>query len=123
MSRIRSSNNKTTELRLIALFKDLSFKGWRRNYGAFGKPDFVFLPERVAIFVDGCFWPGCPKCYRPQKTNAEFWTAKINRNKTRDRLVTRELRSKGWRVFRMWECQLKNPTRKLSHLRWLLNQD
>ncbi len=61
MSRIRGSGNKETELALISLFKRRRITGWRRNQKVFGKPDFVFRSVRVAVFVDGCFWHGCPK--------------------------------------------------------------
>ena len=108
MARIRGSGNKDTELRMIALFREHGITGWRRNARLFGKPDFVFRRERVAVFVDGCFWHGCP---RPKhaplpKNRAEWWAAKLSRNKTRDRCVTRTLRAKGWTVLRVWECDL-----------------
>ena len=61
MSRIRSHGNASTELRLIAVFKELGISGWRRNYPLFGKPDFVFQSEKVAVFVDGVFWHGHPR--------------------------------------------------------------
>jgi len=82
--------------------------GWRRKARVFGKPDFVFRSERVAVFVDGCFWhrhPGCRFAATP-KSRPEFWLPKFERNVARDRLVTRTLRSAGWRVVRVWECAL-----------------
>jgi DNA mismatch endonuclease (patch repair protein) len=108
MSLIRGSGNKDTELRMIALFREHGITGWRRNARVFGKPDFVFRRERVAVFVDGCFWHGCP---RPKhaplpKNRAEWWAAKLARNKARDRVVTRALRQHGWTVLRVWECDL-----------------
>jgi DNA mismatch endonuclease (patch repair protein) len=74
----------------------------------FGKPDFVFRRERVAIFVDGCFWHGCPKPKHAPlpKNRAEWWAAKLSRNKARDWLVTRTLRKQDWKVIRVWECDL-----------------
>lgn len=108
MSRIRASGNRDTELRLITLFRSSRITGWRRNKKIFGKPDFVFPGTRVAVFVDGCFWhrhPGCKFCYTP-KSRSEFWLPKFERNIARDRLVTRTLRKAGWRVVRIWECQL-----------------
>ena len=79
----------------------------------FGKPDFVFRRERVAMFVDGCFWHGCPKPKHASlpTNNAEWWAAKLNRNRERDRLVSRVLRKAGWRVVRVWECDLSAKTR------------
>jgi DNA mismatch endonuclease (patch repair protein) len=73
--------------------------------------DFIFRPERVAVFVDGCFWhrhPGCKYAYTP-KSRLDFWLPKFERNVTRDREVTRALRRAGWRVVRVWECDLANP--------------
>ena len=108
MSAIRGSGNCATELRIIELFRAARIKGWRRNQKLFGKPDFVFPRARVAVFVDGCFWhrhAGCKFSYTP-KSRTEFWLPKFHRNIVRDRLVTRTLRKAGWRVIRVWECQL-----------------
>jgi len=115
MSLIRSKGNKATELRLIEVFKNHELTGWRRNQKLPGKPDFVFRKERLCVFVDGCFWHGCPKCYRPPQSNRKFWSEKIARNRARDGKVVRELRSKGWHVFRLWEHDLsrKNENRLL----------
>ena len=103
MSRIRGHGNKDTELALIKLLRRHGITGWRRSQNVFGKPDFIFRWNRVAIFVDGCFWHGCPRCYRRPKSNRKFWDAKITRNRDRDREVSRELRRLGWHVVRIWE--------------------
>jgi DNA mismatch endonuclease (patch repair protein) len=74
MSRIRSRANRDTELRMIALFRERGITGWRRNGRVFGKPDFVFPSDRIAVFVDGCFWHrhrGCKFAYTP-KSRLEF---------------------------------------------------
>jgi DNA mismatch endonuclease (patch repair protein) len=107
MSRIRGRGNKDTELALIKLLRRHGVTGWRRNQKVFGKPDFLFRRNRLALFVDGCFWHGCPKCYRRPRSNKKFWDEKIARNKARDRKVNRELRKLGWRVVRIWEHGLK----------------
>src|ERR1700732_5106789 len=89
MSRIRASGNRDTERRMIALFRTARITGWRRNAKLFGKPDFVFPRQRVAIFVDGCFWhrhSGCKFSYTP-KSRLEFWLSKFKKNIQRDRLV------------------------------------
>ncbi len=106
MSLIRSHGNKATELRLIAIFREFGITGWRRNQPLLGKPDFTFRSERVVVFVDGCFWHGCPKCYKRPGTNQKFWDAKIFNNRKRDRLVSRELRRDNWTVVRIWQHQL-----------------
>lgn len=111
MSLIRSSGNKATELRLIAIFREFGVTGWRRKQKIPGKPDFAFRSEKVLIFVDGCFWHGCPKCYRRPGSHREYWDAKIAGNRKRDRSVSRELRNRGWHVVRVWQHQLANPAR------------
>ena len=112
MSRIRGKGNKTTELRLISIFRDLEIHGWRRNMRLEGRPDFVFPAIRVAIFVDGCYWHGCPQHYKQPSSNVSFWTTKIAKNKARDRRVGRMLKAKGWSVVRIWEHSLKQSNRK-----------
>ena len=116
MSRIRSSGNKDTELRLVAVFREFQVKGWRRRQKLPGNPDFVFWGAKVAVFVDGCFWHGCPRCYRAPTSNEHYWIAKHARNRIRDRKVTNQLRSLGWRVVRIWEHQLREPRGALSRI-------
>ena len=106
MSRIRSRGNRGTELRLIAIFRLYGITGWRRNQPVFGHPDFVFPRERIAVFVDGCFWHGCPRHYSAPANHAGFWRKKYETNRRRDRLVTRTLKMLGWRVVRIWEHSL-----------------
>jgi DNA mismatch endonuclease, patch repair protein len=108
MSRIRGSGNRDTEMRMVSLLKKHNISGWRRGQKLFGKPDFVFSRERVAVFVDGCFWhrhPGCRFAYTP-KSRLEFWLPKFARNVARDKLVVRTLRKAGWKIVRVWECDL-----------------
>lgn len=156
MSRIRSSGNKATELRLIQIFRANGITGWRRGCalrigsGVHGlasgsgtqnpknrepksktlsssqspdprpqtllhvrstgrvKPDFVFPKLRVALFVDGCFWHGCPRHATWPKTRAAFWKNKIETNRARDRRVNSALRKRGWVVVRVWQHELKH---------------
>jgi len=72
-----------------------------------GSPDFVFDEARLAVFVHGCWWHGCPEHYRPPKTHAAFWRRKLERNRERDWLNTDELESMGWRVLEIWEHEVK----------------
>ena len=119
MARIRGLGNASTELRLIAVFRLHGITGWRRGFPLIGKPDFVFPRLKLAVFVDGCFWHGCPLHATQPKQNAEFWQAKIAKNRLRDQLVTRTLRRAGWRVVRFWEHELtrKYEARLLARLR------
>jgi DNA mismatch endonuclease (patch repair protein) len=106
MSRIRGRGNKDTELALIKLFRQHRITGWCRNQKVFGKPDFVFRRNRLAIFADGCFWHGCLKHCKIPAGNRAFWNRKFAANKARDRRVNRVLRKNGWRVLRIWEHDL-----------------
>lgn len=108
MRQVKSSKNVSTELKLISIFQKYSIKGWRRNYKIKGKPDFVFHKEKIAVFVDGCFWHGHDCRNTKPKDNACYWENKILRNKQRDIEVTLYLTKIGWRVIRIWECDLKN---------------
>jgi DNA mismatch endonuclease (patch repair protein) len=86
------------------------------------KPNFVFPKLKLAVFVDGCFWHGCPIHATWPKQNGAFWRAKILGNKTRDRRVDRTLRKAGWRVLRVWEHELvrRNEARLLRRLAGVL---
>jgi DNA mismatch endonuclease (patch repair protein) len=108
MREVKSRYNKSTEIKLVQYFQKNRITGWRRNFNLIGKPDFVFPKMRIVIFADGCFWHGhnC-RNLRPQN-NKDYWTQKINRNKERDREVTKQLTNKNWSVIRIWECELKD---------------
>lgn len=67
------------------------------------RADVVFTWARVAVFIDGCYWHGCPEHYRPARTNEGFWSAKIEGNRERDRRFDAMLRDAGWTVLRFWE--------------------
>ena len=116
MSAIRGQGNASTEKRMATILRRHGLSGWRRHQKLSGSPDFAFLAERLALFVDGCFWHGCPRCYREPKQNTEFWREKIARNVTRDKRVARQLRRQGWGVLRFWEHALKNEDRVASRV-------
>ena len=121
MSKIRSKGNKKTEIRLIEIFKKYSVKGWRRNYPIYGKPDFVFSKHRLAIFVDGCFWHGCPEHYNKPATNAEFWRKKLETNIKRDEIVNATLKDKNWTVLRIWQHELNDEELIANKILFLVN--
>jgi DNA mismatch endonuclease (patch repair protein) len=110
MASIRSFGNGSTEQRMQGLLRFAHLTGWRRHLPLPGKPDFVFRRERVAVFVDGCFWHGCPRCYRLPQDNRAYWKAKVEGNRGRDLRATRSLRSQGWTVLRVWEHMLKTES-------------
>src|ERR1019366_6316451 len=118
MSLIRGRGNKATEMALAKFFRRNQITGWRRNQKIFGKPDFVFRQMRLALFVDGCFWHGCPKHGTQPAGNRSFWKKKFVRNQARDRLVNKTLRRAKRRVLRIWEHELakKNEARLLRRI-------
>lgn len=91
---------------MARLLREYGLSGWRRHQPLPGKPDFAWRSERVALFVDGCFWHGCPRHYRRPSANVEFWVEKLRQNVARDRRVSRALRAQGWIVIRVWECRV-----------------
>src|SRR3954469_21709143 len=114
MSRIRSRGNKKTELVMALLLRSSRIRGWRRHQPILGRPDFVFRKERLALFVDGCFWHGCRKHYRPPNTRGQFWKGKVETNRARDRRINRGLRRQGWNVLRFWEHDLRESERVIA---------
>ncbi len=115
MKKVRPNRNKTTELKLIELFKKYDIHGWRRNYPVKGHPDFVFLNKRIAVFVDGCFWHGHDCRNVHPKDNEDYWNKKLEHNRQHDNEINDYFRNRGWIVVRMWECELKSdaPLSKL----------
>jgi DNA mismatch endonuclease (patch repair protein) len=116
MAAIRSTGNLSTELRLASLLRREKIAGWRRHQHLAGRPDFAFTHQRVAIFVDGCFWHGCD-CRSIPVTRRKFWRNKIQQNRKRDKLVNRQLRAKQWTVIRFWEHELVSEGRVVGRIR------
>jgi len=119
MSRIKGRDTKPE----LIIRKGLWSLGYRYRIGIKlpGRPDIVFPRKRVVVFIDGCFWHRCPRHYQAPATNPHFWEKKINRNVERDRLVDRELASKGWKVKRIWEHEVReDPLRVIEDLILLL---
>lgn len=119
MASVKSKNNKSTELRFIAILKENDITGWRRRYALIGNPDFVFPRLKTAVFIDGCFWHSCPKHCRMPSSNKKYWNNKIEKNKIRDKKITKVLKIKGWHVIRIWEHEIKlgKLSRKLQLLK------
>ena len=107
MQKVKSKKNQSTELRLIDIFKQNGITGWKRNYPVKGHPDFVFQKEKIAVFIDGCFWHG-HNCRNTRPTeNQEYWQKKLERNMKHDKEVSAMFESHGRKVLRIWECELK----------------
>ena len=121
MAKVRGRGNATTEGALAAVLRAQGWSGWRRQQAVRGRaakggsfrirPDFIFRASRLAVFVDGCFWHGCPRHGTKPKGNAAFWRAKVRRNQERDLRDTRSLRLAGWKVLRLWEHELRAKAR------------
>jgi DNA mismatch endonuclease (patch repair protein) len=113
MAKVRGTRNRSTDMRVAAFLIRAGIRGWKRHWADLpGKPDFAFPELKLAIFVDGCFWHGCPSCRRNvPRHRQEFWRNKIVANRRRDRVVERLLRALGYRVLRIWEHDL-------AHGRW-----
>ena len=107
MSAVHSKQNKSTEIKLIKIFKENGIIGWQRNYKVKGHPDFVFPDKKIAIFVDGCFWHGHDCRNTRPADNAEYWQKKRERNMRHDKEITALFEKRGWTVIRIWECELK----------------
>lgn len=100
MSRIRSESRWERGIRLLLWGKGV--KGYRKHHGKY-KIDIAFPKKKIAVFLDSCFWHGCPKHFRLPKTNVTFWSSKIEANRCRDSNVNTHLRRQGWTVLRFWE--------------------
>jgi len=122
MAAIRARGNKDTELRLAALLRSAHITGWRRHQPLPGRPDFSFRRERLAIFVDGCFWHGCPQHCRMPQENRPYWERKIAGNAARDRAMNKALKAAGWRVLRIWSHSLRQPDAVLRRVSSGLSQ-
>lgn len=115
MRAVKSRGNKSTEERLVQVFKANKIVGWRRKYELLGHPDFVFPKQKIAIFADGCFWHGHGCRNITPSNNAEYWRKKIQRNILHDKNVTSILKKLGWKVIRIWECEIRRgETRKFK---------
>ena len=111
MSQIRGKNTKPELLLRRNLWK-LGFR-YRVHYSLPGRPDIVFTKKKIAVFVDGCFWHGCPDHGVKPKTNKKFWREKIHGNILRDKRNTNNLVKEGWTVLRFWEHQIKKELAKV----------
>lgn len=120
MSRIRSTRNRSTEIPVASALRAGKITGWRRHAARIvGRPDFYFPKERVALFIDGCFWHGCPRCGNVPKSNRPYWAEKLGRTRRRDRENTRALTTAGYKVLRVWEHDVRS-TAWLQRLRKML---
>lgn len=118
MASVRSNGNRSTELRFKDILITAGITGWREQAkDILGTPDFIFDQERIAIFIDGCFWHGCPTCYRRPHSSQEYWDQKVQNNIKRDQKIRSALRRQGWAVMKFWEHDLKNPKKVIRRIK------
>lgn len=109
---MRSNRSSGTKPELL-LSKMLRKKILSNNFP--GRPDFVYLKKKIAIFVHGCFWHRCPQCnFNLPKRNRDFWARKFTRNMERDLLVKGELEHIGWKIIEIWEHELKKNPKEVA---------
>ena len=120
MSRIQSKNTQleSSFLKKLSAYSHKAGFRYRKHYkGLVGKPDVAFPSKKVAIFIDGCFWHGCRTHSRTPFSNVAFWEEKLNRNRKRDREITRKVKKAGWKIVRIWEHTIKKrPTHAVEKI-------
>ena len=122
MASVRSKVNRSTESRLRACLAGSGISGFRLNAPNLpGRPDFVFDANKIAVFVDGCFWHGCSLCYRRPASSQEYWDSKVGKNRARDERDNDALRAMGWRPLRVWEHELADLEEVRNRVRAMLN--
>jgi len=114
MSRIKGKDTKAE----MMFRKELFRKGYRYSLNhrfkeLNFKPDIVMVSNRTCIFVDGCFWHGCKRCYKKPKSNKAYWSKKIRENMLRDTRQNKYLKQKNWKVIRIWEHEIVNNLDKV----------
>lgn len=115
MSKVKSKGNLTTEMRMVEAFRRLGVVGWRRHLKVGNsRPDFVFRREKIAVFLDGCFWHSCPLHGSLPRSNRAFWESKFKSNSERDLRNCEELKSLGWNFVRFWEHSIKSQPDKCA---------
>jgi DNA mismatch endonuclease (patch repair protein) len=112
------SKNTSPELLVRRLLHARGYRYRLHRSDLPGNPDIVFPGRKRALFIHGCFWHGhaCARGSRIPKTNTEYWTAKVSRNRMRDTKARKHLQSDGWKVLALWECELRNEAAALRKL-------
>ncbi|MFA6550954.1 MAG: very short patch repair endonuclease [Patescibacteria group bacterium] len=123
MSRVRSKDSKI-EIEFRKKLWKSGFRYGKNSTKYFGKPDLMLLKYKTVIFIDSCFWHGCKKHCRLPATNKKYWFAKINSNKKRDKGVNKYYKKYGWKIFRVWEHDIrKNSDKAITKITKFLNEN
>jgi DNA mismatch endonuclease (patch repair protein) len=107
MASIRGRDTKPE----MMLWRELDHRILRKYPRLPGRPDIGCVSRKVAVFVDGCFWHGCPSCYKPPATRPEYWSNKLKRNLANDEKVNKNLKASGFKVLRFWEHEVLRDAR------------
>ena len=117
MSKIRGKDTRPEILLRRAIFRSGCRYSLKHRFKELNfRPDLVLVSRKTCIFIDGCFWHGCPKCYKEPKSNKKYWIPKIKRNKERDRQQNKFLKKEGWKVIRVWEHQICKNFEKTKNI-------
>lgn len=117
MSKVRGKNT-TPEIKVRKLLHSMGYRFRLHRHDLPGKPDIVLPKYRTVIFVNGCFWHGCPICRRAKirpVNNSEYWNKKLDRNIQRDNENYKKINELGWRAIVVWECETRD--KNMSGLR------
>ena len=116
MSSIRSKNT-VPELTIRKILWKRGARYRIHDKTVFGTPDISNKARKIAVFLDGCFWHGCERCFTMPKTNPEFWKKKMSANQNRRKIVNGKLKASGWTVMQFWEHDIrKNPIRVVDRI-------
>lgn len=122
MSAIKGKHNRSTETRLRMALVRNGINGWKLHEKVLsGRPDFFFETEKIAVFVDGCFWHSCPKCGHIPKTRSKFWREKLKLTQRRDKRNNEELKENGIAIVRVWEHELKDKALLIGIISKIIN--
>ena len=124
MSSIKAKDT-TPELFFRSLLVEHQLIGYRLHWKKVpGRPDISFTRKKIAIFINGCYWHRCPTCKLSlPKSNVKFWKNKFEKNVQRDKIKNSQLEYIGWKVFTIWECELKkNYERSKSKIKSILDE-
>lgn len=108
MRKVKSKDNKSTERRFRASLISRGISGWKLRPNLEYHPDFYFETKRVVVFIDGCFWHGCPICNKKPSSNKKYWNNKIRGNQVRDKKAVAHYQNEGFNVVRFWEHDISN---------------
>ena len=113
MSTIRGKNTKPEiKIRKIIWSRNKRYRIHDRTI--FGTPDISNKKRRLAVFIDGCFWHGCSRCYKEPQTNTEFWRTKIKNNRERRKKVISKLKVEGWNIMEFWEHEINQDSKAIA---------